>query len=202
MGLLKRIRKIGKTVASPLTKVVQRTTERGPLRTVKMVLRKTAAVAAPVYTGGVGLFVQPKVLGIKNSSSAKLFDRSQQVTRIVGAVVGAAVAAPIVGPALASAGSAVGTGLSTLGGGLATFGKEGLSMLIPGTEERSDVAREEKTGDTFNESIQRLADLARAKARRDNPAVTDTLSMPSGLPPWLLLVGASVPVVAFLMARK
>jgi len=202
MRLLKKIRKVAKTVGKPLTKVVQKVTATGPLKGAKMILRKTAAVAAPFTTGGIGLVVQPKVLGIKNASSAKLFDRSQQVTRIVGAVAAGVVAAPIVGPVLASAGSAIGTGLSTVGGGLATFGKQGLAMLTPGTEDRSDVAREEKLGMTMGASTGYMSALAKAKAARDNPAATGTLSMPSGLPPWLLPVGAAVAVVAFLVIWK
>jgi len=196
------IRNPVKKITSPVTSVVQKVTAKGPLKTVKLAARKVAAVAAPFTTGGVGLVVQPKVLGIKNASSAKLFDRSQQVTRIVGAVAAGVVAAPIVGPVLASAGSAIGTGLSTMGGGLATFGKQGLAMLTPGTEDRSDVAREEKLGMTMGASMGYLSALAKAKAARDNPAATGTLSMPSGLPPWLLPVGAAVAVVAFLAVRK
>jgi hypothetical protein len=198
-----------KAVVKPVAKILPRViaapiTGGASLVAPKTVIRKAVAVAAPLsalvvpaLTGGAGLFVQPKQVGITNADSAALFDRSQQVSRIVAAgataIGGAVLAAPAIG-------AAISTGVGSVGTGLATFGKAGLvagSRLI---EKSAADMKDEKLSGTRDEQGQRQNQVTRNKAGRDNPAVTSTPS--GGLPPWIWPVGAAVAVVGLLVLRK
>jgi hypothetical protein len=138
--LKKILKKVGNIVAKPIQKI----TSKGPLKTVKKVLRKGMTIQAGILTGGL---VKGKALGIKSKSSTKLFKTTAKVTRVVAAVAVAVIAAPIVAPYLASAGSAVLGGLKFVGGKLVAAPKAFLSMLTakgknPATMTTEEVVKE------------------------------------------------------------
>ena len=117
-GLRKKLKKIFKAPAA----IVQKVTRKGPLKTVKKILRKQAAISVGIATAGL---VKPKFVGIKQKGSKKLF----RYGGIVGKAVIAVVAAPIVAPYLASAGSAVLGGLKFVGGKLMAAPKAVMSLF-------------------------------------------------------------------------
>lgn len=108
-GWKKRLKKL----ASPLSKIGQKLTAKGPLKGLKMGLRKVATVAA-VGTGG-GLIFKGKVFGIKSKKNLALFKKVQKFGRVIAVVAAGVVLAPLVGPALASAASSVGSAIGSAG---------------------------------------------------------------------------------------
>jgi hypothetical protein len=134
--LKKILKKVGNIVAKPIQKI----TSKGPLKTVKKVLRKQAAFSVGLATAGL---IKPKVFGVKQKGSVKFF----RAGGLVGKVALAVVAAPIVAPYLASAGSATLGGLKFVGGKLVSAPKAFLSMLTgkgktPTTMSTEDVVKE------------------------------------------------------------
>jgi hypothetical protein len=182
-----------KKLASPVSKTVQKLTARGPLKTVKKVLRKGAVIQAGILTGG---FVKGKALGIKSKSSTKLFKTTAKVTRVVAAVAVAVIAAPIVAPYLASAGSATLGGLKFVGGKLISAPKAFLSMLTGKGKNPSNMSTEEivKEGiesgtithgmlDQLGPMIPGLVEAIREKPTVEYPGGADYPASPEGAPP-------------------
>lgn len=122
LGLLKKIRKkVKKTVKKVGEKV-------GVDKTIKSAVkggRKLYSATAPFNPAllGAGSFLQPGQLGIKNKDNAKLFDRSQQGTRIVGGALLGGAAAGAFGGAGAGAGLAPGSNMAGYG-----LGAQGLPL--------------------------------------------------------------------------
>ena len=115
MGLFKRARNIVKKVASPVTKITEKV-----LKPIVRPLRPIGAALAPLT--GAGLFVQPKVFGVRSSRGQRIFDTSQRVGRIAaGAAVTIAAA-----PAVISTASAV---LPTIGTGLLSAAKPVMNLI-------------------------------------------------------------------------
>ena len=112
-GLFDKIRGTIKKIAAPVTKITEKI-----LKPIVKPLRPVGAAIAPFTTGGIGLFVQPKFLGIKSESSQKIFDKSQQATRIVAAVAATVVTAGALAPVMGAGGAAAtgGTAAAVAGG--------------------------------------------------------------------------------------
>jgi hypothetical protein len=163
-----------KKVFKPVTKVVQKVTSKGPLKTVKKVLRKGAVIQAGIVTGG---FVKGKALGIKSKSSTKLFKTTAKITRVVAAVALAVVAAPIVAPYLASAGSATIGALKFVGGKLVSAPKAFLSMLTgkgknPATMSPEEIVKEGvESGTVTAGMLEQLGPMI--------PGLIDTINKPA-----------------------
>jgi hypothetical protein len=192
-GLLDKFRKVAKAVTKPVARIVQKVTSKGPLKTVKKILRKGAVIQAGIVTGG---FVKGKALGIKSKSSSKLFKTTAKVTRAVAAVAVAVVAAPLVAPYLASAGSAVLGGLKFVGGKLVSAPKAFLSMLTgkgktPATMSTEDVIKEGiESGhvtpgmlEQLGPMIPGLYDALTQKPSIDYPGGATYPASPEGVPP-------------------
>jgi len=105
MGLLKRARNVIKKVAAPVTHITEKV-----LKPIVKPLRPIGAALAPLVPGP-GLFVQPKVFGIRSAKGERIFDTSQRVGRIVTGAAVAVVAAPVVAPTLSTVLPTIGTGL-------------------------------------------------------------------------------------------
>jgi hypothetical protein len=113
-----KLKKILKKIASPVSKTIQKVTAKGPLKTVKKIIRKHAAISVGLATAGL---VKPKFVGIKQKGSKKLYRYAGHVSKVAAVVAAAVVAAPAVSAALggstaasgASAGSIVSAGTAT-----------------------------------------------------------------------------------------
>lgn len=108
MALFKKLADAVRKPLKAVTKPVARVTEK-ILKPVVKPLRPVAAALAPLVNP-MALFVQPKALGIKNQNSAAIFDKSQQVSRIVAATVATAGVAKVVAPALLATAKTLGVG--------------------------------------------------------------------------------------------
>lgn len=109
MGLFKGVRKVVKKVGSAVL-------ENKLTKPITNAARTVYAATAPVTTG-VGLFVQPKVLGIKSDRNQRVFDTSQKIARVAAAGAVAAYSAPTLSSL--TGGAKAGTGLI----GMVTGGK-------------------------------------------------------------------------------
>lgn len=186
-GLRKKLKKIGNIIAKP----IQKLTAKGPLKTVKKVLRKQAAFSVGLATAGL---VKPKFVGVKQKGSKKFF----RAGGLVGKAVIAVVAAPIVAPYLASAGSAVLGGLKFAGGKLVSAPKNFLSMLTGKGKNPATMSSEEvvqagvESGQITPGILDQLGPMipglveAVAGARKqpgvEYPGGTDYPSAPGGVP--------------------
>ena len=195
MGLFKRARKILKKVASPVTGITEKV-----LKPIVRPLRPIGAALAPLT--GAGLFVQPKVFGIRSEKGQRIFDTSQRVGRIV---VGAA-ATIAAAPAVISTASAV---LPTIGTGLLSAAKPVMELMhgamVPPGAVGGDLGNPIYSWD--------LAEDARIKARITDAEKTARLGLldeakqtaPNGPENgwgWLLLPVAGVVAVIWFFVRR
>jgi len=199
MGLFKRARKILRRVASPVTGITEKV-----LKPIVRPLRPIGAAVAPIAGAGLfgaGLFVQPKVFGVRSSRGQRIFDTSQRVGRIAaGAAVTIAAA-----PAVISTASAV---LPTIGTGLLAAAKPVMGLIqgamVPPGAVGGDLGNPIYSWD--------LAEDARVKARITDAEKTARLGLlneakqtapdgPENGWGWLLLPVAGVGVAIWLFLR-